>query len=329
MLEKIFMSLCKIHSPPREEHQMIAYIESFLQERIFWNVSFQSDIQWGLYASLPGTKSGSKKDILLMAHLDSTHTTPLSCSSIEYDDQTEKFSFLPEVGLDDKTGLAVILEIVDLYVKKEISVDFDIHILLSTKEEIGQQGLLNAPLKNLFDVQNLRYALCIDRKSNRNAEQKRHIVDEYCSIPLLENDDLLHLLNRVTPSLSLPPLHREISHNCADALELRIRINIEMLFRPQSAEEILLLRKYKRITLLIQDLVRQNKSIGSFRSGLRAERYRIAKQIISHMPDTGVCIANLSMDYEEGRGTFEGQELKNTVLLLQHMFKQHNNISPS
>ena len=93
MLAQIFLSLCKIHSPPREEHQMIAYIESFLQKR---NIPFQSDLQWGLYASLSGTKSESKKDILLMAHLDSTHTTPLSCSSIEYDDQIQKFSFLPE-----------------------------------------------------------------------------------------------------------------------------------------------------------------------------------------------------------------------------------------
>ena len=124
--------------------------------------------------------------------------------------------FLPEVGFT-KTGLAVVLKIVDLYIQKEISVDFDIHILLSTKEEIGQQGLLNA--SKSFDVQNLRYALCIDRKSNRNAEQKRHIVDEYCSIPLLENDDLLHLLNRVTPFLFL--LIGKF-HNCADALELRI-----------------------------------------------------------------------------------------------------------
>ena len=67
------MSLCKIHSPPREEHQMIAYIESFCNKETFPSkVIFNGDCM--LLCEEP---SPLKKDILLMAHLDSTHTTPL------------------------------------------------------------------------------------------------------------------------------------------------------------------------------------------------------------------------------------------------------------
>ena len=321
MLEQIFMSLCKIHSPPRGEHTMIAHIKNFFEQR---HISFQCDLQWGVYASLPSKKPSTSRDVLLMAHLDSTHTTIESCSSIQYNDQTKIFSFHPEIGLDDKTGLAVILEIVELYVEKKISVDFDIHILFSTKEEIGQQGLLNAPLKDLFDVKKLRYALCIDRKTNRNFENKRHIVDEYCSIALMENNEMLQVLNQAAQSVSLPMLTRQKSHNCADALELRIRLNLECFFEPQSEEQRLLYEQYNHITEQIREKVFKNESIGFFRYGPRAERYDIANQIISHMPNTGICIANISLDYDESRGNFDAQELKNTVVLLQQMLIQHN-----
>ena len=106
MLQQIFTSLCKIHSPPRKEHQMLSYMETFFKQR---GIVFQSDIKWGVYACLKGKGQTKGKDILLMAHLDSTHTTPSTCSSIQYDAQQAVFTFEPEVGLDDKTGLSISL----------------------------------------------------------------------------------------------------------------------------------------------------------------------------------------------------------------------------
>ena len=140
----------------------------------------------------------------------------------------------------------------------------------------------------------------------------------------MENDDCLQLLNRAAHDTQIPLLTRQPSQNCADALELRIRINVEIFFQPQSPEQHQLQQQYHDVTTQIRTKVQQNASIGSFCSGLRAKRYHIAQQILSHMPQTGICIGNLSLDYNEAMGSFQLQELHKTTSLLQQFLLQNN-----
>lgn len=324
MLENIFISLCKIYAPSREEHDMLSYVEGFLLQH---NISFQSDIVWGIHALLPAKAKNRtnehKKDILLMAHVDSAETTRASCSSIKYHEDRNAFLYTPTVGLDDKTGLAVILHIVYLYATGELpSLEYNIQIFFSTKEEIGQQGLLLAPLQNIVNYKNIRYGICIDRKTNRHPQGYRHIVNNYCGIPLLETDACLLLFQQAAKQLGLPTIYECSSPYCADALELRIQINVEMFFSPQNQAQQNLYNAYYQITEQIRNLAQAGQSIGSFTSGIRATRYDIARKIISQMPNTGVCICNLSMDYEEN-GVFSAKELRDTVLLIKQFLLQY------
>ncbi|KAK3270766.1 hypothetical protein CYMTET_20854 [Cymbomonas tetramitiformis] len=269
-LSSIVHDFLRIYNPTGSEQAIMAAIEAWAGKR---NLPFTSDPTWGAHFVIrrKGGPSGAaapdapealhRRPVVLNAHLDSDGpgrgggcVTQAALDSIRWDPVADALTWDPalgEVGLDDKTGLAVALYVAELVQGGVLQLPFDLHVLCTVAEEVGQLGALRGPLSVMIPS-HARFVLCIDRKTKgrgapvAGGRPVRHVVGKYMGIPLTvpaeaKLGNVLYPASPSAPSGLLQHLHQGASRagisafgaaespHCSDALELRIRYDAEVV----------------------------------------------------------------------------------------------------
>lgn len=158
-LKELFIELCKIPSPSRNERNIQDFIKSLCKKNKlkFYEDDTGSKINGNagnLLINVDGTIKGSP--ILLNAHVD---TIGLFCKKITPKVESDIIKSDGEniLGADDKAGVAVILEAIFTILESKISYP-PIEIIFTVCEEEGLKGIKN------FDFSNLKAksGLCLD-----------------------------------------------------------------------------------------------------------------------------------------------------------------------
>ena len=156
----------------------------------------------------------------------------------------------PQIGLDDKTGVAIALRAVERLLRARggaaarAAQPPPVHVLFTFGEEAGQKGAIAAPLPRLLGGR-VRHALVIDRQTRGagcprgpGGEPVRHVVSMYKGVPLLDAPSGGEMLERLRVAFGA---ERAVPHvespNCADALEYRGRWDAEVAARAVLAAE--------------------------------------------------------------------------------------------
>jgi len=156
----------------------------------------------------------------------------------------------PQIGLDDKTGVAIALRAVERLLRARGAAAAraaqppPVHVLFTFGEEAGQKGAIAAPLPRLLGGR-VRHALVIDRQTRGagcprgpGGEPVRHVVSMYKGVPLLDAPSGGEMLERLRVAFGA---ERAVPHvespNCADALEYRGRWDAEVAARAVLAAE--------------------------------------------------------------------------------------------
>ncbi len=246
---------------------------------------------------------------------------------VHYDNNTE-------VGLDDKTGIVVILNTL-LALKQqetEYGTQVPVHVVFTTQEEVGQKGVMNLPFEKLQEIHSCtQFGIMIDRMSNRHKGQ-RHIVTKYRGVPLIipSQEDLL--LNLFEKALGAPIPTCE-SEFCSDALEWRGRIDAEIIAKD------LLPKLYNEYDNITSGMLKKLKSlppsqrISGYGAPPRSTRYEVMQKIhvalyyggVKVPNDQAFSVVNLSLDYDDDKFCISMKELNETtqivVRFVEHLSK--------
>ena len=132
----------------------------------------ECDLDWGVHAVLTGPDGpGSSPGILLAAHLDSDHLDSFSCQKVSVDGT--KLLTAGQVGLDCKTGVAIVLSVLERLQRRCVPGAWQVHILFTVGEEAGQKGAIRAPISRLL-AGKVRLGFVVDRMT-RGARAPRDV----------------------------------------------------------------------------------------------------------------------------------------------------------
>ncbi|MEI7578080.1 MAG: M20/M25/M40 family metallo-hydrolase [Armatimonadota bacterium] len=158
-LVQLFLDLCNINSPSRQEQEVVAWTKEFLTKH---GLSCEEDnageIIGGnannLIVHVPGTRQGAPR-IFLSAHFDTVEQTP----GLVIEEVVGVFRSASDtiLGADDKGGMAPAIEAV-LSLRESGEGHGDIYLLLSVAEEIGLLGAAALAIEDL----NLDYGFVLD-----------------------------------------------------------------------------------------------------------------------------------------------------------------------
>lgn len=337
------------------EARLAKCICAWLDER---KIKYTVDLEWGVHAVLTGPEGpGDKPGVLLGAHMDSDHLRIADLAGVDLIKDGTALSCKGQCGLDDKTGIAIILSVLERMQYMVTTGAWQVHALFTIGEESGQKGAIRAPIPQLL-AGRVRYGIVVDRQSKGSGCPRggtRHAVNAYKGVSLLEPKDsgleLVQLLNAafqaVEPDLAkqsggkLPMVE---SPNCADCIELRGRWDAEVigptLMRNPSTHEYNkdledALQTYAAAT---RDLLRKMKGCkaderaSSMNAPPRRTRYDAMKDVYDeiHVGKAGdptpperqrlsfSCV-NLSYDYDDAWNECDLNELDATARLVLHV----------
>lgn len=335
------------------EAQLISFVCGWLEAR---GIPFEADASWGVHAVLSSSPAAaSKPGVLLAAHMDSDHLDLAALHSLRLDRDADVIRHEGEVGLDDKTGVAMALFVLEmLRTGTEVSglrptADWSVHVLFTVGEESGQKGAIRAPIGRLL-AGRVQYGIVIDRMTRGSnaprgpeGEFLRHVVTTYKGVPLLDRGcggQLLTLLRRAhqTVSPGAPALQGIESPNCADALEFRGRWDAEIVapqlleLHPRDQELAKAVEDYRNKTATVRgamDAIAADQRVSSMNAKPRSSRYRAMAKVHELLEGRDVpadmhfsCV-NLSYDYDEDWGAVNLAEIRETVNLIFLVVAQH------
>mmetsp|Transcript_56286 Transcript_56286/g.174508 ORF Transcript_56286/g.174508 Transcript_56286/m.174508 type:complete len:385 (+) Transcript_56286:93-1247(+) len=303
-------------------------------------IAYESDVTWGVHAVLESPAGPPEKPgVLLAAHLDSDHLAgEEAMSSLSLDRARRELTCEGEVGLDDKSGVAIVLSVVERLRAghvRGVPPRWSLHLLFTVGEESGQKGALRAPLPRLL-AGRVRHGVVVDRRTAGPGAPAawgrcmRHVVSAYRGVQLLDprcGEELLQLLGRglrfAGEQADDSPPPAVASPNCSDALELRGRWDAEVLgpwvlAQKQGSREDLeelkaALKQYEQLTkdvLKRMEAVEPQRRVSSMSKPPRVTRYNAMARIYELLHsrgglrvDPGLCFScvNLSYDYQDGR----------------------------
>lgn len=182
------------------ESRMLDWLGAWFAAR---GIPFSFDPSWGIHAVLTsaagaaGTRDGAEgeRGVLLSGHLDSDHLDLAALPSLRLSSDGAELRFDGEVGLDDKSGVAVALSVLErLRVGGDQTTPWSLHVLFTVGEESGQKGAVRAPVAALIGGR-VRYAIVIDRMTGgrraptgRSGKPLRHVVGTYKGVRLHDGD---------------------------------------------------------------------------------------------------------------------------------------------
>jgi len=273
--------------------------------------------------------------------------------SIVLDREKRELTFNGEVGLDDKSGVAIALSVIERFRTGRVEglpPQWRLHVLFTVGEESGQKGAFWAPIQRLL-AGRVRYGIVIDRQTNGSGAPTvrrkcvRHVVNMYKGVPLLDprcEQEMMRLLGRGLQFAgeqehAAPPPAVE-SPNCADALELRGRWDAEvlaprLLAQGQGGEQQLLelrfaLVKYEHVSRDIRKKLERlppEERVSGMYSPPRITRYEAMRKVYKLLhgkgnfdidPSLWFSCVNLSYDYSEWEQSCSIAELERTASII-------------
>jgi tripeptide aminopeptidase len=158
-LAQLFLDLCNINSPSRQERAVVEWMKGFLDSHsLSWTEDHAGEVIGGnannLIVHVPGNLPGAPR-IFLSAHFDTVE--PTQDLVIEEVDGVFRSASDTILGADDKGGMAPAIEAV-LAIRGSGEAHGDIYMLLSVAEEIGLLGAAALDIKDL----NLDYGFVLD-----------------------------------------------------------------------------------------------------------------------------------------------------------------------
>ena len=331
------------------EKKMLNYISNFLNNR---NISYIRNDNWGINAEFI-IGNNKKPGVLLVAHTDSNRLDLKALKTLKLSNNNNDLLFdtkIGEVGQDDKTGITIILGLIDYIYNKcknKICPERNINLLFTVQEEVGLHGMLKAPIKDILKPGKNRYIIVVDRPNNGKG---RHAIGSYANVPLLDGscgNKMITLLNDIS-IISSP--------NLADAIELRGRFDAEILapyiLLNKNIDKIKLqnnINNYNKITnkiLNIIDTLEPGEKVSYMNEYPRNTRYKIMSNIhnilhgnfdkngkpiknkikIINNNSYWLSIINLSCDYDETKSPIKIKELDDTInIILDFINNYYNN----
>lgn len=243
---RLVEDLVKIYNPQHivagrpGEAALADFIVDWCREH---NLQYEIDLSWGILITLriacPEFSDDAAPGVLLSAHLDSDHLHYGDLRSVKR--KHNNLVYKGKVGLDCKTGVAIILQVLlDLQAQVHSGKNMNVYAMFTVGEESGQKGAIRAPI--LQFAGKVRYGIVVDRMTSGAGAPKvmgkcvRHVVGTYKSVPLMEastaEELMFHLIQGM--AFSGAPLHEQTllvieSPNCADAIEWRGRFDCEVI----------------------------------------------------------------------------------------------------
>ncbi len=158
-LVQLFLDLCNINSPSRQEREVVEWMKGLLTRHgLSWVEDNAGEVIGGnsnnLIVHVPGNLAGAPR-IFFSAHFDTVE--PTEGLVIEEVDGVFRSASDTILGADDKGGMAPAIEAV-LALKESGEAHGDVYLLLSVAEEIG---LLGAAALKIEDL-NLDYGFVLD-----------------------------------------------------------------------------------------------------------------------------------------------------------------------
>lgn len=288
--------------------------------------------------------------MLLSVHMDSDVLDLEALTSLRFDSSVNAIRHNGDVGLDCKTGIAIVLAVLERLMRSEHAKgirsrpsSWSVHVLFTVGEESGQKGAFRAPLPELMGGC-VRHALAIDRKTsgknaplNSNGMPQRHVVTAYKGVQLKDRhcgEELVRLLwssMNLLPDMQGMPFPEVESPNCSDALELRGRWDAEVVapaLLKESTGDLELkqaVEEYDRATATIREsmeTIPPEQRVCSMNQRPRITRYRAMQKVQALLgkrdlrPSHWFSCANLSYDYDEERKCLSLSELEDTCEII-------------
>ncbi|NUL82084.1 MAG: M20/M25/M40 family metallo-hydrolase [Armatimonadetes bacterium] len=140
-LVELFINLCRINSPPRQEREVVDFVKNYLSNLGLYIKEDRAGEAVGgnannVIATLPANRSGAPK-IFFSAHFDTVEPNPNLRVVIK--DEIIKSDGTSILGSDDKSGMAAILQAVRAVVENDLP-HGQIQLLFSICEEVGLLG---------------------------------------------------------------------------------------------------------------------------------------------------------------------------------------------
>jgi hypothetical protein len=361
---ELFEQVARIYNPTGGEHEMLSFIQTWLiKNNIVRKADITTDPSWGLHVSktyeIPishPVNDSPKRGIFFCAHTDSDHLPntieSLKSSPFIFNELTNVISFSDldgEAGLDDKTGIVAILELLLLLERSQYELDGEhrvkipIHVFFSVNEEVGQKGMMRMPAKILALVaKDVRYGCLIDRMSSR-CNNQRHIVTRYSEVPLTILEDTDTLVNLFSSAMAdVEHTDHDIAtsdskYYCSDSMEWRTRIDAEIVApaycsRTNNKQLAEMLQEYDQITKKIHKMIDavdigERYCWGTERPRLTryqlVERMRRIMYADDTMQDLYFSVVNFSMHYDEDTKQMNMKELYDTSLIAYHFIHKY------
>ncbi len=356
-MRQIFENLMRVDSESFFEEPMIDHVTEWLEVNVHEHFPIDIRPECGVLTGVRiGPNEGKKRAVMFSAHLD-TKGAVLggAVEGVHYifDDANRRWGFpmgRGAVGVDDRTGIAVILSTLreigeamnghanDYGWVNGLEDGFDLLTLFTVTEEVGQLGSLRMPVEWLTETM-VRHTISIDRHSygrvgNGVNAQGRHYVSSYRGVQLLSDDDELHELIGQDHFPHHP--NGELSPNCADALEIKGRWLAEHVL-PSLDPGNSLIDQYDSSTEQVRKCLTPARLVPEpNRSALvgmsqppRADRYRIIKEIQDFVEGHGdmpeeyeLSAINLSMNLPQDH--LELEELTTTERILRHFLEAYS-----
>lgn len=294
---------------------------------------------------------------MLSAHLDSDNLNQEDLASLALDGDFLRFNGW--VGLDCKTGVAIILSVVERLRLFGSWAPWSLHIIFTIGEEAGQKGAIRAPLARLL-AGRVRYGLVIDRMTrgsgapvNEQGECVRHAVGTYKDVPLMDPDSREEMIAHLNAGMGKAraqtgagePLPLIESPNNADALEWRGRwdaeiLGVALLANPDTHTPELkaALQRYASATETVLEMmedVAPERRVSSMYGEPRRSRYRAMEEVYDTTHSKPVTDAslwfscvNLSYDYSDNDNSVSIAELDVTVRIVLGFIESAYDIQP-
>eukprot|EP00930_Biecheleria_cincta_P075251 TRINITY_DN62418_c0_g1_i1.p1 TRINITY_DN62418_c0_g1~~TRINITY_DN62418_c0_g1_i1.p1 ORF type:complete len:519 (-),score=68.01 TRINITY_DN62418_c0_g1_i1:64-1620(-) len=317
------------------EADLMDWIVAWLKQR---NIQCEYDYLWGVHASIG---SAELPGVLLSAHLDSDHLRVGDCSNIVIRGN-DLWIGKGEVGLDDKTGVAICLSVLERLLAGQVLVPYHVHVMFTVGEESGQKGAIRCPLARLIG-RKVRHALVIDRQTRGssaptkpNGRPLRHAVSSYKDVPLMDPDSKDEMVNCLTVAMravgelgDMETIALIESPNNADALEWRGRWDADVVapilegqYKFVSDAWVEYLKTTEKVKIKMANVEAGERVSGMYHEPRRS-RYQAMKKMRDAIAKVKITdkelwfsTCNLSYDYDDYDSAVSLVELDTTALIV-------------